>query len=109
MSTPEGKVKEMVKRALACLPKVYHHSAVINGMGKPALDFFCCIGGEFVAIETKARGKKPTPRQLVTMAEIQQAGGKVFVIDSIEGVDDMMRSFGMARCGQVRWGMVGCG
>jgi hypothetical protein len=80
MSTPEGKVKEQVKRVLK-KRGVYWHCPVQNGMGAPSLDFICCFRGNFVAIETKAPGKKPTPRQLLTIADIEASGGKVFVID----------------------------
>lgn len=78
--TPEGKIKEQVKKLLKTYG-VYWHMPVQNGMGAPSLDFVCCHRGWYFAIETKAPGKKPTPRQEVTMAEIQKAGGKCFVID----------------------------
>lgn len=80
MSTPEGKVKNLVKQVLK-KHGVYWHCPVQNGMGAPSLDFICCFQGHFFAVETKAPSKKPTPRQLLTIAEIEAAGGKVFVID----------------------------
>jgi hypothetical protein len=78
--TPEGKVKEQVK-ALLRKYKAYWHMPVQNGMGSPALDFHVCHRGEYLGIETKAEGKKPTPRQVLTMKEIQAAGGRVMLID----------------------------
>lgn len=78
--TPEGKVKNKVKGLLRCFP-VYWHMPVQNGMGSPSLDFICCVKGLYFAIETKAPGGKPTPRQEDTINKIQQAGGRVFVID----------------------------
>ena len=84
-NTPEGKVKEQVKRALKGLQAkgypVYWHMPVQNGMGKPSLDFIGCVKGQFFAIETKAPGKKPTERQQGTIAEMQKAGAHVFVYD----------------------------
>jgi hypothetical protein len=80
MSTPEGKVKEQVKRVLR-KHGVYWHCPVQNGMGAPSLDFVCCHRGLYFAVETKSPGKKPTPRQLLTIADIELTGGKVFVID----------------------------
>ena len=47
----------------------------------PTLDFIGCHHTRYFAIETKAPGGKPTPRQCNTMYEIQKAGGKTFVID----------------------------
>jgi len=88
--TPEGKIKAMVKRGLDKLPRVYRFMPVQNGMGAPGLDFFLCINGVFVAIETKAPGKKLTPRQETTMQEICAAGGFAFMIDSQERCDAVM-------------------
>lgn len=80
MSTPEGAVKAAVKTLLK-KHGVYWHCPVQNGMGAPSLDFICCHNGKYLAIETKAPGKKPTPRQELTIGEIRKAGGMVFVID----------------------------
>lgn len=82
--TPEGKVKEHVKRVLK-LFGAYWHCPVQNGLGAPSLDFICCHYGQYFAIETKAPGKKPTPRQEITIAEIEKSGGKVFVISDDDG------------------------
>jgi len=79
--TPEGKTKELVKKVLKQYG-AYYHCPVMNGMGKPSLDFICCHKGRFFAIETKAPGKLPTPRQEGTMKEIALAEGLCFVIDS---------------------------
>jgi hypothetical protein len=78
--TPEGKVKAKVKKALNALPRCYSFMPVQMGMGAATLDYLCCINGRFVAIETKAPGKKLTPRQELTQTTIQEAGGFVFVI-----------------------------
>ena len=80
LTTPEGAVKAKVRRLLAKY-SVYVHAPVMNGMGAPSLDFICCLSGLYFAIETKAPGKKPTPRQEVTIAQIKHARGRVFVID----------------------------
>lgn len=77
--TPEGKIKEQVKKLLKA-HAVYYHMAVLNGMGAPSLDFVCCHNGRYFAIETKAPGQKPTPRQKVTMADMAAAGAFVFVV-----------------------------
>lgn len=84
-NTPEGKVKDVVKKVCKELG-IYYHMPVQNGMGKPTLDFILCVDGKFVAIETKAPGKKPTPRQELTMKEMQGAGGIAFVVDTVDPV-----------------------
>jgi len=78
--TPEGRIKDLVKRLLR-RHNVYYHMPVQNGLGAPSLDFICCCEGKYFAIETKAPGKKPTIRQLKTINDIQLARGKAFVID----------------------------
>lgn len=90
--TPEGRVKAKVKRALTTLPRCYSFRPVQNGMGAPGLDIYCCINSTFVAIETKTPGKKMTPRQETTAAEIRAAGGLVFVVDGDETLDAAMET-----------------
>jgi hypothetical protein len=78
--TPEGKVKKSVTDILK-KHGVYYHMPVQAGYGKPTLDYIGCVAGKFFAIETKAPGKKPTPRQVVTIGEMMASNAKVFVID----------------------------
>jgi hypothetical protein len=93
--TPEGKVKAKVKRALATLPGHYHFMPVQNGMGAPALDFFCCWRGKFFAIETKVPGKTMTERQQSTAAQIIAADGQVFLCDTDESIARMLSDLKM--------------
>ena len=81
--TPEGKVKDKVKKLLK-EAGVYYHMPVQNGMGAPTLDFVGCHQGNFFAIETKAPGKKPTARQEQTIAEMRRSMAAVFVVDGTE-------------------------
>ncbi len=86
--TPEGKIKAMVNRALSRLvfpgvapaPACYRFCPVQNGMGSPALDYYCCINGRFVAIETKARYVPMTARQKETARIICATGGLFFLV-----------------------------
>lgn len=86
--TPEGRVKAKVKRRFTeAFKNSYRFMPVQNGMGAPGLDFFYCIAGLFVAIETKAPGKNLTERQQITASAIIGAGGLVFRVcddDSLE-------------------------
>lgn len=80
--TPEGKVKAKVSAIIKkYVPDVYKFMPVPSGFGASSLDYILCVGSLFVAIETKAPGKKLTPRQEQTCTEIRDAGGVVFVID----------------------------
>ena len=77
--TPEGRVKEKVKKILKEY-NAYYHMPVQNGMGKPSLDFICCAKGRFLAIETKTEKGKLTLRQQNTLEEMQKAGAITLVI-----------------------------
>lgn len=78
--TPEGAIKEAVKTLLKRYG-AYKHMPVQNGMGEPALDFHVCHKGFYAAIETKAKGKHLTARQLRTARQVQASGGSLFFID----------------------------
>ena len=61
---------------------------VSNGMGRVgAPDFIVCLGGRFIGIETKAKGKRgnATPNQLREIEWINRAGGYAFVVDDGRG------------------------
>jgi len=88
--TPEGKIKAMVKKVLARYgDELDAFWPVQNGMGSPALDCIVCYRGHHIEIETKAPGKLPTPRQLITIAKKEKAGAKVFVIDGEQGCAEL--------------------
>jgi hypothetical protein len=82
VSTPEGKVKDQVKKLLEKYG-AYWHMPVQHGFGATSLDFIGCYKGRYFGIETKAPGNKPTARQEMVMAQINEAGGAVFVIGEL--------------------------
>jgi hypothetical protein len=89
--TPEGKIKAAVKRVLATLDETWAHWPVSNGMGGPCLDAHGCYRGIYFAIETKAPGGVPTPRQEETIRRIASTGGLVMVISTVEGAQSIPR------------------
>jgi hypothetical protein len=102
--TPEGRVKDKVKKVLNAYPDLYQHWPVQNGMGKPCLDAHCCYLGMYFSIETKAPGKKPTKRQEDTIAEIRAAGGKVFIIDGPDSLHPLKEWLDHGRAWQIATG-----
>jgi Holliday junction resolvase len=44
-------------------------------------DYLCCHNGKFIAIETKARGNKPTKLQEKQLNDITNAGGISLVLN----------------------------
>lgn len=100
--TPEGRVKKVVSTYLKELQEryealghdIYFSMFVPVGYGKRnTLDYTLCFAGIFVAIETKAPGKKSdlTPLQRETCRNIWRSGGKVFIISGPEGLDAFKR------------------
>jgi len=79
--TPEGKVKKQVSTLLKSYSCLFYTMPVPSGFGESTLDYMGCYRGHYFAIETKAPSKRPTPRQQTVIAQMQQAGGAVFVID----------------------------
>lgn len=88
-STPEGRVKAQVKTWLKARG-VWYFMPVQTGRGVVGVpDFLCCWGGRFLAIETKAPGKRHTvtPLQEHQIALIHQAGGAAIVVDDVAQLD----------------------
>ena len=99
--TPEGQVKKLVKdylisvglipagQAVLCTEENtgWFHMPVSNGMGVHGIpDFLGHYKGRFFAIETKTKGKKPTPRQEHQLNALNLTGSATFVVDSEESL-----------------------
>ena len=88
--TPEGKVKEAVKKVMR-KHGVWYFMPMQNGFGVVGIpDFICCIDGLFFTVETKAPGKRDntTPIQQRVMREILENGGYAIVVDDAKQVED---------------------
>jgi hypothetical protein len=88
--TPEGKVKEAVKKVMR-KHGVWYFMPMQNGFGVVGIpDFICCIDGLFFTVETKAPGKREntTPNQQRVMREILEHGGYAIVADDAKQVED---------------------
>lgn len=87
--TPEGRVKAAVKRWLV-ERGIWFYMPVQNGMGTTGIpDFVCCWNGRFLAIETKAPGKRAnlSTNQHRQIAGIHASGGIAIVIDDVSQLD----------------------
>ena len=92
--TPEGKVKDQVRKYLKN-KGVWYYQPVQNGMGVVGIpDFICCWNGRFLAIETKAPGKRSqtTANQDRVLAEINDHGGFQIVVDDIAQLIDYLEN-----------------
>jgi hypothetical protein len=103
MATPEGKVKDNVKKLLH-KEKIYpakdagnfplnargwYYMPTQSGMGVSGIPDFIGVYLElFWGIETKAEGKKPTGFQQLQIEAIETGTGKVFVVDGDESLKE---------------------
>lgn len=81
MPTPEGKVKEEVKKILKRYG-AWYYMPVSTGYGKHGVsDFLVCFRGRFLAIECKAEDHlKPTALQQIQLNQIGEAGGETWIV-----------------------------
>lgn len=79
--TPEGKVKDVVKKRLAEAGVYFFmpRGTVYGRRGVP--DVVGCMDGRFFAIEVKAGKNKPTKLQLLEHDAIRTTGGVVLVVN----------------------------
>jgi hypothetical protein len=92
--TPEGKVKNDIKRILKAFD-VHYDMPVNHGFGRTGVDFHCCVCGPngyamAFYIEAKEKGKHPTALQWEFLNNRQaKQGATCFVIDGPEGLDQL--------------------
>jgi hypothetical protein len=95
--TPEGKVKNAIKKVLKSYGnRIYYFMPAMGSFGKSGIpDFVCSVGGKFFAIEAKADAHKnpPTELQYKNIREINESGGVALVIDasSIDALDTYIK------------------
>lgn len=98
-STPEAKVKAKIKKILAA-HGVYYAMPIGSGFGNSGVpDFLCCVNGNFLGIEAKAKGNKPTALQYKHINNIKDAGGCALVVDesNVENLSEIIKLMKEAR------------
>lgn len=91
-TTPEGRVKDAIKKLLNARG-IWYFMPSANGFGKVGVpDFICCWEGRFLAIEAKAPGKinNTTPNQKMRIEEINNSMGIAFAADDVKIVEDVL-------------------
>lgn len=77
---PEEKAKREVKKILE-ESGYFFFKPQMGGFGKVGIpDFIACVNGYFLAVETKAIGEEPTPKQQEQIDEIKTSKGVALVI-----------------------------
>ncbi len=93
--TPEGKVKDKVKRLFKSMG-VYYAMPATGGYGVSGVpDFLVCLKGRFIGVECKAGKGKPTALQLKNLAEIDASGGIAVIVneDNLAQFEVTMRKY----------------
>jgi hypothetical protein len=81
MSTPEGRVKLIIRAHLQTVPHCYFFMPAANGYGKAGVpDFIGHINGVFFAIEAKSSGGKVSALQKRELQKITAANGWAIVV-----------------------------
>ena len=81
--TPEGKVKDKIKKILKA-HNIYYAMPMGTGFGHAGVpDFLCCYKGKFLAIEAKAAKGQLTELQKQQMKLIEGSGGVAWVVNEI--------------------------
>jgi hypothetical protein len=83
--TIERKLVAAVKAAGGIAPKFTSHS--LDGMPDRLL---LMPGGKAAFVEVKASGCKPRPLQLSRHGMLRRLGFKVFVLDDVQQINDIM-------------------
>ena len=79
--TPEGKVKEVVKKFLK-EKGIYYIMPATGGYGSSgAPDIVVCHKGKFYGLEVKSGENKPTALQMDNLDRIEKNGGYAIVIN----------------------------
>ena len=87
-NTPEGKVKEKIKKMLNT-HNCYITMPIGTGFGCAGVpDYLVCINGHFLGIEAKAGKNKPTALQNQHMNNIRRFGGYTIVVNE-ENFDEL--------------------
>ena len=97
--TPEGKVKAAVKTLLKSMD-VWYYLPVSNGMGQHGIpDFICCVppSGKFLAVETKAPGRRSnvSPLQVRAIDGIRSRKGWAIVVDDVVQLREFFKEQGL--------------
>ena len=90
--TPEGKVKNNIKKILKA-HDAYYSMPIGTGFGAMGVpDFLVCNKGRFIGIEAKTVGNNPTRLQESNMAHIRSCGGIALVVNehNLKELEDLL-------------------
>lgn len=80
----EARRQAAILRYLRNQPECFAFKADVSARGIP--DIICCYRGRFIAFEVKGRDEKPTAIQVAQMHRVEVAGGRSYVVETVEQV-----------------------
>ena len=91
-STPEGKVKDVLRNYLE-KHKIWYYCPVSGGYSRNGVpDFFILHNGRFIGVEVKRDGEKATALQRLEGEKIVAAGGTWFEVAGIEAMRGFVKT-----------------
>ena len=87
----EKDITAAILRWLKTVPRCFawkEHGGIYSTAGVP--DVICCLDGRFFAFEVKTPDGRVTRLQEHTIDKIKVAGGRAFVVRSVEDVKDVL-------------------
>lgn len=89
---PEGKIVQAIKAHLTDrghrVFKIQGSDESFQEVGIP--DLLCCVHGWFVGLEVKQSGGEASPRQLLILRQIYEAGGVAGIVESVAQVASLL-------------------
>ena len=92
MKTPEGYVKDDVRKFLKRIAAYFFSASTFGYGGSGTPDICVCYAGRFIGIEVKREGKTPTAIQLRRLRDIHEAGGVAIWGDSSEKIIEQLKT-----------------
>jgi len=90
---PESRLARRIKKYLqdegAAVFNIHGGDNPFQEVGIP--DLLACYRGQFIGLELKLPGEKPSPRQEVVLRRIRKAGGIGTVVHSVDEVESVLR------------------
>jgi len=88
MGAEEAKVQTEIINWLVFLGAWVVKTIATTKNGTP--DVLACLDGQFIGIEVKKPGGKPSPLQRVQLRKIREAGGVGFTAESLNEAKDQL-------------------
>ena len=90
----EQALIDQIKAYLNGMPQLFYwkeHGGIYGTAGIP--DIIICFKGRFIGLEVKAKGRKTTVLQQITINRINKAGGTAVVVYSLEEVKELLKKY----------------